>query len=236
MTFICNNHGYAHTHELAIEGRICYGLAPAPVRPTPAPPVADKASAKQVIYIRDLGGDMEAARAMTRSEASHYIERLKKGHKSMPQAAQTRTAAQTYDARLDMLKVLIASVPDGYFAVQAEEGAHTDFLRISRPKEHAKNFGGAIKVQTQHSDVLKTAMAFWPSGQVSVYKNSAIGMLMLLVVDWRGAALRYAKEIGRCCRCNAQLTDDRSRHYGIGPECEQHWPEIIDMVDEQTAG
>lgn len=35
----------------------------------------------------------------------------------------------------------------------------------------------------------------------------------------RAAAYRFGRELGECCRCGRHLTDEVSRHAGIGPDC-----------------
>lgn len=126
-------------------------------------------------------------------------------------------------------------VEDGYYAAQAHEGAHITFIRISRPK-HGK-YNGCIKVQKQLGSGfgirLVDELIFYPDGRVSVYSASIEEPLMLVIADKYGCARRYAKERKMCARCNAELTDSRSRKYGIGPECVKHWPWMIALVDEE---
>ncbi len=153
----------------------------------------------------------------------------------------TVPAARPKDPRHEMISGLLSMVPDGYYAVHEYDGGHVDFLRVSRPKKH--KYAGSIKVQTvtgSYGNVKLKAepdAALWPSGTFSVYDRSGRteDKLLLLVADSQGAARRYARLLGHCCRCNASLTDDRSRHYGIGPECEKQWPHIIEQVDMEDA-
>jgi hypothetical protein len=35
-----------------------------------------------------------------------------------------------------------------------------------------------------------------------------------------------------CSKCGKKLTHGRSRYYGIGPECEEFWPEVINFINE----
>jgi hypothetical protein len=177
-------------------------------------------------YLRDLGfhGFNDG---WTYDQASAKITEL---------TSQPRRTRMSDDPRLNMVKALIDMVPDGYYAVQAESGAHIDFLRISRPKK--KQYAGTTKVQTQHGPNLDVEAVLWPKGNWSVYKHGIVDMLMLLVTDHHGAAVRYAEKKGRCMRCTADLTDKRSRHYGIGPECEMKsgWAWVIEEKDERAGG
>lgn len=133
------------------------------------------------------------------------------------------------DPRLDLIKGMIDLVPDGYYATQKESGATVDFLRISRPTRG--KFAGTLKVQTQHSERWENVLILWPGGTWSTFDFRAIDMLLLVIADHHTCARRYSVELQACCRCNTQLTDDRSRHYLIGPECEKHWPWALEEVD-----
>jgi hypothetical protein len=44
-----------------------------------------------------------------------------------------------------------------------------------------------------------------------------------ILIDPKEAALTYGREIGRCCRCYLELTNEESREYGIGPICRGKW-------------
>lgn len=229
--FYCSN-GAKHQHSSVYESKVCWGVI-APARPTPVVPPAPAVrmiSPRQKTYLLDLGFDAFNDR-WTYDEASAKITELTR---------QPRRTAVTVDPRLEMVKALIDLVPNGYYAVQREAGAHIDFLRISRPTK--KQYAGTIKVQTQHGSGygrrLDVEAVLWPSGKWSVYKSGVIDMLLLLVADQHTAAVRYAEKLGCCMRCTADLTDRRSRHYGIGPECETKpgWGWVIEEKDDRAGG
>jgi hypothetical protein len=193
-------------------------------------------SKPQYDYISDLGGNLDYAKTLTYSQASAYIVSLKGRKMSTP---ATPPPPKPVDPRLALIGGLLASVPDGYFAVQDHEGGQVTFMRLSTPPNG--KFRGSRKLQTAHGSAyglkLVDTSALWPSGKWSFYKRdegTVIEWLMMLVADHQTAALRYAQKIGKCCRCNASLTDERSRHYGIGPECEKHWPWVLTRVDERN--
>jgi len=131
-----------------------------------------------------------------------------------------------------MVLGLLDGVPDGYYATQLDAESKIDFIRISRPKNG--RYAGTVKIQSQHAERLDTDAVVWSDGTCSIYSTTIIDILMLLVADYRTCTLRYAKEIGHCCRCNTELTDMTSIHYGIGPECVKYWPWVIEVVDEQA--
>lgn len=140
------------------------------------------------------------------------------------------------DPRLKLLKGMIDMIPDGYYAAQADEGGHVDFIMLSRPnKGQYKNH---IKVSTQHSENWMPRLALMPNGRWLVLDRSTIGPLMLVVADYRACARRYAIELQHCWVCNTALTDDRSRHYLIGPICDKkpQGPGWIDEVDNLNDG
>jgi hypothetical protein len=146
-----------------------------------------------------------------------------------PYALQPRTSVP-----LPMLE----ATPDGYFAVRVDDNDAYRFLRISRkfPK-HSKKIG-CVQVQSQHSDDLKPVMMYRPLDSPKGSKEwlwvatpRMERYVILAMVDPLGTGLKYAQELGRCCICGKTLTDERSRHYGIGPECEKVHPERIAYID-----
>lgn len=261
-----NPHKPTHQHALTSEARECWGLrgpatapsgpvvapstASAPPAPAPCAVPATAPTAKVVFgsrhnpdgplsepqykYISDLKGDLTYALTLSYTEASAYITTLKGGSMTSPAPAEKSAR----DRKLEMVAALMASVDSGYYAVREEEGAAVFFMRVSKPTKG--KYIGSIKIQkvigSGVGTRLEEAAVYWPSGQWSIYSNIIIEKLMLLVADTRSALLLYGKEIGRCCRCNAELTDSRSRHYSIGPECEKHWPHILYAVDEINEG
>lgn len=135
------------------------------------------------------------------------------------------------DPRLKLLKGMIPMIPDGYFATQADDTATVDFLMLSRPNRG--QYKDHIKVSTQHSENWMPRLALMPNGRWLVLDRSKIDPLMLVVADYRTCALRYAVELQHCWVCNTALTDDRSRHYLIGPICDKKpqgvsWLEKVD--------
>jgi hypothetical protein len=256
MAIACNN-GSPHSHETAAQSRACWTGAPVTSAYPPSvsavvavdPP---KVSDRQLAYIRDLGGDVRAARHLTRKGASEFIDELIREKKGLPPLPTSPTPApiaaparhvEPEDPRVTMLKGLLQAIPSGYFAVEEAEGMHTDFIRISRPRPGGahKKFAGAVKIQSQHGDSLALRAAYWPeTGYFRIFQSHVAGhgildALMLLVTDYQGAAIRYGRRIGKCCRCNAHLTDDESRHYTIGPECKNYWPWVHETIDEMDA-
>jgi hypothetical protein len=240
--FTCKNPARpVHQHSLVIEAKQCWGLIPgfqAPTPPAPVAPAVRYATPRQIAFVKDLGGDEVRAQAMTISECSAYIDVLKKAPKETP---VTATPAAP-DPRLTMIEGLITMIPDGYYALQADSGDDITFMRLSRPKPtRSRPNPMQLKIQTQHGPRLEELAAQWPSGKWSFYKYSqgwTLDKLLLLCADHHTSAMRYAKELGKCCRCNCELTDPRSRHYGIGPECETKngWGWVIDVVDSRHDG
>ena len=223
---LCNN-GPQHTHETVYQSKICWGI----IKP-PTPRVSYRrepsATERQINYAGSLGGDTRLVTRMTKSEASAYIDGLKSQKKE-----RTVTQPATEDPRIAMIRGMLDMIPDGYFALPLESGNDYAFIRISTPK--SGKYKGCRKIQTQHGDRLVVRASAWPSGAFSIYDNRVIDPLQMLISDSRSAAIKYGQEIGRCCRCGKQLTDERSRHYGIGPECVGYWPWVVEQVDSANA-
>jgi hypothetical protein len=252
MSIRCKN-GTEHTHETVAQSRLCWSRRhtptstgpvvaspppPAPRIMAPPPPpvvhaVPDTITQPQLDEIERLGGDVVHAYKLTKSEASNYITRLQ----NRPVDTTPRRTFVSNDSRFDLIKGMIDMVSDGYYATAHEgEGRHVDFIRISRPQRG--KYRGSIKIQTQHSDVWKEAIVGWPSGKWSVYRNPAIDILMQVIADPKSCSLRYAIEVQSCCICNKALTDDRSRHYLVGPVCDKkpYGERLVQKVDELNGG
>lgn len=99
-------------------------------------------------------------------------------------------------------------IPDGYYALR--EGEHVKFFRVStwaRPWKDEPRPGR--KVQSQATDNL------FPMSRAA----ARTVLREIREAKPRDAAMLYANEIGRCCRCGRTLTDDESRARGMGPTC-----------------
>lgn len=151
----------------------------------------------------------------------------------MSQVTQPTPAPNTW--RFKTPRAMVEAMRDGRYAVSPEGGEEFSqhvFVRVSRPK-HGKR-KGCLVIQTQHSDDYRPLLIIWPSGGVTFFQTAdRIDMALLLVAaDPFTSALKYAHIKKVCSRCGKQLTDARSRYYGIGPECEKYWPEIVNLVNE----
>lgn len=245
---LCRANGVPHRHDTAEHVRACHGAAAGIATPPTTPPVRpndghpgrrvvrtqDDPTEKQIDFIRSLGGDAHRARHMTRLGASQYIQQLKAAKENRPvtDVPAARPAPRpTTIVPIDLLK----AVRDGRYAFRPDANTKWSFVRISRPKNGRMK--DCIKIQTQHGDDLTDRMTVYPSGHVWLPAPHMIESVLLgIIVDQTQCAIDYGREIGRCCRCGKSLTDERSRHYGIGPECEKVWPHLIDTVDEASGG
>jgi len=231
MSIRCKN-GTEHSHETVAESRACWTGQPAPVAsPTavsPAPLLSadvEFATERQIWRVGKEGGDQDHARRLTKMQCIKYIDGLIK--------MNAEKGAPVEDPRQKAIIQMLSLVPDGYFAVHPDDETPYTFLRLTRPKKG--KFQGTTKVQTQHSDILKPFLTVWPSGKVWKREHTALDKLELLVANYRDAGIAYAREMNHCMSCGKQLTDPRSRHYGVGPECEREkgfdW--LIAQIDEQ---
>lgn len=243
----CGNcHQY---HRSAAEVKACY-FPPTPVAP-PSGAVAQ--SSPEVTYvtvqgqryvtngctqpqidyiINHLDGDPMKAIKYTKKGASNYIDQLKREKRERERAQSPQ--AGMYDApnrRATKIPLnMLHAVPDGYYATQQDSTRPLTFFRISRPK--SGKYKGALKIQTQHGPDYKMALEVWGDDRVYWHNIAVEDDLLLVVVDPNGAGTTYANEKKRCRKCNTELTDERSRWFGIGPDCEKMWPHVIDIVTD----
>lgn len=140
--------------------------------------------------------------------------------------------------RLDKFKGMMSRIPRGYYAVKRDDREGViDFMRVSYPT--TGDFKGTMKVQTQHGDKLKVRVVIrLTPGGVSTYTRDTLvedariaEVLFTLLPTIVEAGILYAQKKGKCCRCGKSLTLERSRYYGIGPECEDGSPEVIEYVN-----
>lgn len=155
----------------------------------------------------------------------------------MVQIVATPYAAQPAN---DTLLMFLEQVPEGYFAVRHDTNEPWAFFRIARP-----NFGrykGCIKIQSKHSEQLVDRWIYYPMTHRVLqhqYRDRDIeSYVMLIVADWHGATMEYARAFNRCGCCSKELTDERSRWYGVGPECEKkpRWAFAVEDVDNSDKG
>lgn len=242
MSFICKN-GTEHRHDTIDQAKQCWGILRQPV-PASGPvtaPVrpyehAERATGAQVRYVEILGGDSTLAAGMTKTQASQYIDSLKKekARVSTPTPSVPLPPAPT-SPPTKVPVALLQMVREGRYAVRPDSAHPFTFLRITRPK--TGKYKDTIKVQTQHGPNLSDPkFVVWPSGKVSVYRWDIEEPLLLVIADQQGAARAYARELGRCARCGLELTDEQSRRWGVGPECIKHWPHMAVLADEEDEG
>lgn len=220
------------THTSVAEVRDCHNLNHAATQ-APAPePIHKLATPAQLKFIADLGGDVEDAKHFSVRAASVYIQQLKNAADQLKTATRAQTGSKSLEPQHALMQFLslLESIPEGYYAVQPDTETPLSFLRLSRPKSKniSERWKGTTKIQTIHGPNLDIAWACWPNGQVRSYKHGIEDKIMLLISNFQSAALRYAREIGHCARCNLRLTDEQSRRRGVGPECIKHWPWAAD--------
>lgn len=128
-------------------------------------------------------------------------------------------------------QAMVEQLKAGRYAARPDSNTPYTFIRIARPT-FGKNKGNLL-IQSQHSDAYKTCAVIYPSGRVYVTDRRIDQALLLVAIDPMMSAIRYGQELGRCSSCGKKLTDERSRWYSIGPECEKRWTEIIENLDEK---
>lgn len=193
----------------------------------------------QPVYHRNKAAVAACARArhLARSQRTVPLANSRMVPISTPAAqAPVQTPVNSWESwNLKTPRAMVEAMRDGRYAVCPEGGEEYSqhvFLRVSRPKSGKKR--GCLVIQTQHSDAYSPFITIYPSGRVFFsQKRDRLDMALLMVcADPFTTAMKYAEIKKVCCRCGKQLTDARSRYYGIGPECEKHFPEIINMIHE----
>jgi hypothetical protein len=143
----------------------------------------------------------------TMEVASKTINRLKlriEEAGTKPVSAPPMYVAPTPVAYVRTPRDPFVDVPDGYYAVTADEG-HLAFYRVSTWKK-----SGDRKVQVQASSELHL---------IKGYKATDAILEKIRCDTPPIAGKRYADELGNCWRCGRELTDETSRANGIGPVC-----------------
>lgn len=175
--------------------------------------------------LRRMGIDPNLAR--NKGEASDWI-----GGKTDPPRKASSVIEDAPNRRQTKIPMdMLLALPDGYYAAQLDSTRPYTFFRINRPK--SGKLKGAFKVQTQHGPELMLALVIYDESRLYWHNMSIEDELLLVAIDPNAAAICYSEELKRCMRCNTELTDERSRWFGIGPECTKHWPHIEPMVEDR---
>lgn len=153
-------------------------------------------------------------------------------------AANTKATPTTEDVwKFKTPRSMVENMQIGRYAVAPYGGDDPKndfvFIRVVRPKTGKK--AGQIIVQTQHSDAYKPRLVIYPSGRAIFLTHVDERLdraVMMVAADPYTATMKYAEILDVCCRCGKSLTDKKSRWYGIGPECEKHFPDVINYINE----
>jgi hypothetical protein len=179
---------------------------------------------KQFFHLKDnLGEDELKICWWTKTYASTRISAL---HAEKNRRKAPVSNAPTSKIPISMLK----SLPNGYYAARQSSEEDWNFFRVSRPTKN--EYKGCVKVQTQHGPNLKLALVLWPSEKVSLHNPRVENDMLLCSVDPNGCGMNYAEVLKHCCKCGKDLTDPRSRWYGIGPDCEKRHEDHIERINE----
>lgn len=231
-----------HYHDTIAEVRACYGVKDSPVRPdtVATSPSLPAPVQRATPGTRGLATDRQRADATrlrivlppetTAADATEIIYT----------AQRERILAQKAPKKIDLPPSILGMIRHGNFAVSLDGTNNLRFVRITEAKQRSKRFtnpyAGWLKIQTQHSDALQDrAVINQQDARIvcwtSLGPDEIRSILMAIIADQKNAAYVYSMKLGKCCHCNKRLTDARSRHYGIGPECEKLWPDYIAEVE-----
>lgn len=134
--------------------------------------------------------------------------------------------------------MMVSKITDGRYAITADDNTETLFLRKYTHKPDAVNrLAGCTVLQHRIAEDWNNHTIYWPSGGTTTISSRYKGTVLpeawaQVFIDPQGAAHRFSEREHRCCSCGTNLTDARSRHFGIGPECEKSRPDVIGWVTE----
>lgn len=207
----------------------------------------------QARFIASLGGDTRALKHMNRAQASDYIGTLK-GASPAPSGGPTvttpppvtpppapapvtppePTSYSNIGHSFGLPGQVVKMLKKGRYAWQPEPTVPLVFLKVDIFESGKKK--GVLDIKTQHGDTYYPALTLYPSGQMRVYRRDLTEIISGVISDMDGCAMTYARRKGVCSRCGKELTVERSRFYGIGPECEDRFPLIIEAVNLEFDG
>lgn len=202
---------------------------------------------RQANFIRQLLDDKFAKLnrndlPLTMLGASQVIDKLKQ----MPDIADddrdltsvtVESATPPAEKVKDKINInVLKMIPDGRYAVTADDGKQTVFLKLATRKDTASGRTSQYRdLRYKSSDSWFALQKFYPSGQVtgrnSVHGSVVADLLTQIMMDKGGCADRYGERFQECVNCGRELTDDRSRYYRLGSECIQHRHDVVEYID-----
>jgi hypothetical protein len=157
------------------------------------------ASLRRFMVTMKLKEAVKAAAAATAAEPT--IETFDKDGGIQVKVTHTMTFAEKL--------AKFADVVEGYYAVPNLAGTNDlDFYWVQRPA--TGKWAGRVFV--------KRIIGGHSAGRVAIAQTLDV-LAQIQASGITEAAIRYAKELGRCAACGIHLTDEISRAYGIGPIC-----------------
>lgn len=184
-------------------------------------------------YVNRVEGD--GSIGMTKTQASEWIDRIRaKIHEFAPDHKDGRCNTGGPCAHLAKAVVEIENTP----YVKDTRAAWARWRELAAQLVELGGRGGArFAVDTEHGSI--NSVAFWRisagrdgrfwvrqviGGRGDVRVNFGPDTLVslaekIIAAGPRECMLRYGRELGTCCRCGSELTNDESRAAGIGPEC-----------------
>lgn len=184
------------------------------------PAISTMLEASQVIAeLKVLGNVDEADRDYTGAVAS-----------GTPQPAQPIPVTDKLDMNI------LRMIPDGRYAVTADDGKQTVFLKLATRKRYKGDPEEYRDLRYKSSDDWLELQKFYQSGMVTgrneVHGSVVADLLVQVMMDKAGCADRYGERFKECVNCGRELTDDKSRYYRLGSECITRRPEIVEYVDD----
>lgn len=178
------------THNSVAQVRACYGLQ------------GEVSSAHKRIYLSVPFGEKDAAKECgARWDPDKKSWWITEAHyQSYPWDFKRWTR---YSSGLGMLQ---SRVPEGHYALLIEDV--WKFFRVQHGKSGSAWEGNTF-IDRQASN------EYFPVEMMKERKD----LLLRIAEDAKQASVDYGRQLGRCGRCNRDLTDPESIASGIGPIC-----------------
>ena len=201
-------------------------ISVAPARTTPKG--FFPASLKSVNYLNRLLAEREHSIVVPENPSQTTVSRLITDLLKQPLKVAPKTPVGPAPASA----TITATVPllEGTYTVIFEDASYRT-LRIERQSESAKFMPGRLVVSyLSGSDNESSYTGFANVGPddktIKVWRKheantSLIEAARVLAGDPKAAAMAYAKESGRCYKCDRTLTTPESIEAGIGPVCSE---------------
>lgn len=156
---------------------------------------------------------------ISRREASHAIDTLLRikppAKQPEPTVTDTITVTPSAASLVAQLVAALAALPTSKYALPVGPNDALDFYEVVERKNKVTG------AKTRYLNRLLGCPGDWNRQRLSVTRQLEVAAF--ITSDPVGHAKRYSDEYTQCARCDAPLSDERSRKCGFGWTCAQHF-------------